>query len=262
MYLKMEHINFSILNGVATIELNRSAVLNSFNRQMALELQAVLDDCQSDENVRVIVIGGAGRAFCAGQDLAEAIAADAPPIDQIVREHYNPIVLKIRNIEKPVIAAVNGVAAGAGANLALACDLVIAAENASFIQSFSNIGLIPDTGGTYFLPRLIGMQRATALLFLADKVPAQKAVEMGMIYACYPAETFAQEVSNLANKLAQMPTKGLGLTKRALNASMHASLIEQLKTEELLQLQAANTFDNKEGINAFLEKRKANFIGK
>ncbi len=258
----MEHINFSILYGVATIELNRSAVLNSFNRQMALELQAVLDDCESDDSVRVIVLSGAGRAFCAGQDLAEAIAADAPPIDKIVREHYNPIVLKIRNIEKPVIAAVNGVAAGAGANLALACDLVIAAENASFIQSFSNIGLIPDTGGTYFLPRLIGMQRATALLFLADKVSAQKAVEMGMIYACYPAETFVQEVSSLANKLAQMPTKGLGLTKRALNASMHASLTEQLKTEELLQLQAANTFDNKEGINAFLEKRKANFIGK
>ena len=134
-------------------------------------------------------------------------------------------------------------------------------QNVSTMVASDTITL-SNTGGTYFLPRLIGMQRATALLFLADKVPAQKAVEMGMIYACYPAETFAQEVSNLANKLAQMPTKGLGLTKRALNASMHASLTEQLKTEELLQLQAANTFDNKEGINAFLEKRKANFVGK
>lgn len=258
----MEHINFNISNGIATIVLNRADVLNSFNRQMALELQEVLSVCETDDLVRAIVLTGSGRAFCAGQDLAEAIAKDALPIDQIVREHYNPIVLKIRNIEKPVIAAVNGVAAGAGANLALACDIVIAAENASFIQSFSNIGLIPDSGGTFFLPRLVGMQRATALMFLAEKVSAAQAVQMGMIYASYQAEEFSVATQKLAEKLASMPTKGFGLTKRAINASLSADLAQQLKTEETLQLAAANTIDNKEGINAFLEKRKANFIGK
>ncbi len=258
----MEFINFKKEGSIATIVLNRPEVLNSFNRAMALELQAALDDCALDDTIRAIIITGAGRAFCAGQDLAEAIAVDGPPIDKIVREHYNPIVMKIRAIEKPVICAVNGVAAGAGANIALACDLILAAESASFIQSFSSIGLIPDSGGTYFLPRLVGMQRATAMMFLAEKVLASTALELGMIYQVHANDLLLKETISLASKLANLPTIGFGLTKRALNNSFTATLQVQLNLEEILQAQAAKTVDNKEGINAFLEKRKPIFIGK
>lgn len=245
----------------AIIYLNRPDVLNSFNREMALELQAKLDEYENDKNIRAILITGEGRAFCAGQDLAEAIAEDAPTIDKIVREHYNPIVKKIRNIEKPILCAVNGVAAGAGANIALACDIVVASDKASFIQSFSNIGLIPDSGGTFFLPRLVGLQRATAMMFLADKISAAQALEFGMIYKVVDSEQLLQEAEKLVEHLANMPTKGFGLTKRALNKSFTNDLNAQLDLEEELQATAANTYDNKEGINAFLEKRKAQFKG-
>jgi 2-(1,2-epoxy-1,2-dihydrophenyl)acetyl-CoA isomerase len=245
----------------AIIHLNRPDVLNSFNREMALALQAKLDEYENDKNIRAILITGEGRAFCAGQDLAEAIAEDAPSIDKIVREHYNPIVKKIRNIEKPIVCAVNGVAAGAGANIALACDIVVASDKASFIQSFSNIGLIPDSGGTFFLPRLVGLQRATAMMFLADKISAAQALEFGMIYKVFEAEQLMQEAEKLVAHLAGMPTKGFGLTKRALNKSFTNDLNAQLDLEEELQAAAANTYDNKEGINAFLEKRKAEFKG-
>ncbi|MFN5705507.1 MAG: enoyl-CoA hydratase-related protein, partial [bacterium] len=241
--------------------LNRPDVLNSFNREMALELQAKLDEYENNKNIRAILVTGDGRAFCAGQDLAEAIADDAPTIDKIVREHYNPIIKKIRNIEKPIVCAVNGVAAGAGANIALACDIVIASDKASFIQSFSNIGLIPDSGGTFFLPRLVGLQRATAMMFLADKISAAQALEFGMIYKVVEAEQLMQEAEKLVAHLASMPTKGFGLTKRALNKSFTNDLNAQLDLEEELQAAAANTYDNKEGINAFLEKRKAQFKG-
>lgn len=257
----MTSIKFEQLNNVAVIRLNRPDVLNSFNREMALELQNKLDDCEKDKSVRAILLTAEGRGFCAGQDLAEAIAADGPPIDQIVREHYNPIVKKIRKIEKPVVCAVNGVAAGAGANIALACDITVAAENASFIQSFSNIGLIPDSGGTFFLPRLVGMQRATAMMFLADKVTAAQALDFGMIYKVFAAENLFAEAMAIASKLAEMPTIGFGLTKRALNQSLFNNLDDQLDVEEELQTKAAATFDNKEGINAFLEKRKPVFKG-
>lgn len=254
-------INSDIVNNYAIIYLSRPDVLNSFNREMALELQAKLDEYENDKNIRSILITGEGRAFCAGQDLAEAIADDAPSIDKIVREHYNPIVKKIRNIEKPIVCAVNGVAAGAGANIALACDIVIASDKASFIQSFSNIGLIPDSGGTFFLPRLVGLQRATAMMFLADKISAAQALEFGMIYKVVEAEQLMQEAEKLTAHLASMPTKGFGLTKRALNKSFTNDLNAQLDLEEELQAAAANTYDNKEGINAFLEKRKAQFKG-
>ncbi len=254
-------IKSEIKSNYAIISLNRPDVLNSFNREMALELQVKLDEYENDKNIRAILITGEGRAFCAGQDLAEAIADDAPTIDKIVREHYNPIVKKIRNIEKPIVCAVNGVAAGAGANIALACDIVIASDKASFIQSFSNIGLIPDSGGTFFLPRLVGLQRATAMMFLADKISAAQALEFGMIYKVVEAEQLMQEAEKLVAHLASMPTKGFGLTKRALNKSFTNDLNAQLDLEEELQAAAANTYDNKEGINAFLEKRKAQFKG-
>lgn len=258
----METIKFEKREHLAIITLNRPDVLNSFNREMALAMQASLDECEKDESVRAILITGEGRAFCAGQDLAEAIAEDAPTIDTIVREHYNPIVLKIRTIEKPIVCAVNGVAAGAGANIALCCDIVLASDKASFIQSFSNIGLIPDSGGTFFLPRLVGLQRATAMMFLADKVNAEQALQFGMIYKMIEADNLMVEALAITTKLSEMPTKGFGLTKRALNESMFNTLEEQLEVEEELQAKAASTYDNQEGINAFLEKRKPVFKGK
>jgi 2-(1,2-epoxy-1,2-dihydrophenyl)acetyl-CoA isomerase len=255
-------IKFEKQDKLAIITLNRPDVLNSFNREMALAMQASLDECEKDDDIRAILITGEGRAFCAGQDLAEAIAEDAPSIDTIVREHYNPIVLKIRNIEKPIVCAVNGVAAGAGANIALCCDIVLASDKASFIQSFSNIGLIPDSGGTFFLPRLVGMQRATAMMFLADKITADVALQYGMVYKVSASEQLMNDAMKIAQRLAEMPTKGFGLTKRALNESFFNTLEEQLEVEEELQAKAASTYDNQEGINAFLEKRKPVFIGK
>lgn len=249
-------------NGVRTLTLNRSAVFNSFNQQMAFALQKELDEAEKDRSVRAIVITGEGKAFCAGQDLAEATDPNGPELQSIVKEHYNPIIERIRNIEKPIIAAVNGVAAGAGANVALACDIVIAKKSASFIQAFSKIGLIPDSGGTFFLPRLIGFQKAAALIMTGDKVSADEAVSLNMIYKAVEDENFETEVSSFAEKLAQMPTKGLGLTKRALNQSLTNSLTEQLAVEEELQTIAGSTYDFNEGVNAFLEKRTPVFKGK
>lgn len=248
-------------NGVRELKLNRPEVFNSFNKDMALALQDELDKCVSDETVRAVVITGAGKAFCAGQDLAEATDPNGPELKSIVREHYNPIILKIRALEKPVIAAVNGVAAGAGANIALACDITFAKESASFIQAFSKIGLIPDSGGTFFLPRIIGTQKALALMMTADKVTAKEAEAMNMIYKSVADEVFEETVSDFANKLAQMPTKGLGLTKKAVNQSLFNSLEDQLDIEEQLQTEAGATYDFNEGVEAFLEKRVPVFRG-
>ena len=250
--------------GVAEITLNRPAVLNSFTRPMARELQQALRDAGDDPQVRAILITGAGRAFCAGQDLAEAVPSEGPPppIADIVRETYNPTIQLIRAIEKPVIAAVNGVAAGAGANLAIACDLVIAAESASFIQAFAKIGLVPDTAGTYFLPRLVGMARATALMFLGDRVSATDARDMGMIWRVVPNDLLMDTAREVARELAQQPTRAFGLTKQALNASMHNDLAAQLEVEAELQAQAGATHDFAEGVAAFLAKRPPNFEGR
>lgn len=248
-------------NSVLTLTLNRPEVFNSFNQEMAFALQKALDDAAENPEVRAIVLSGNGKAFCAGQDLAEATDPNGPPLQSIVADHYNPIILKIRNIEKPVIAAVNGVAAGAGANIALACDIVFAAESASFIQAFSKIGLIPDSGGTFMLPRLVGMQKATALMMTADKVMAADAEKMGMIYKSVGDAELKTTVEQFASNLAQMPTKGLGLTKRALNASFTNNLEQQLAVEEKLQTLAGSTNDFKEGTSAFLEKRKPTFQG-
>jgi 2-(1,2-epoxy-1,2-dihydrophenyl)acetyl-CoA isomerase len=258
----MSEILFEKRNGVGIITLNRPDVLNSFNKAMAMAMQEKLDDCAEDDEVRCILIQASGRAFCAGQDLQEAISSDGPTLRSIVKDHYNPIIIKIRGIEKPVVAAVNGVAAGAGANIALACDITIATESASFIQAFSKIGLIPDSGGTFTLPRLVGMQRATALMMLGDKVSATEAESMGMIYKAVADADFAATVEQLTTKLAAMPTYGLGLTKRALNLSLSNELGQQLDVEEELQNKAGQSHDYKEGVNAFLEKRKPNFTGK
>ena len=257
----MSSIQFEIKDNVGIIRLNRPSVFNSFNREMALECQSRLDECEDNDAIRAIYIIGEGKAFCAGQDLQEVTDPNGPELTSIVAEHYNPIIERIRNIEKPVIGAVNGVAAGAGANIALACDICVARESASFIQAFSKIGLIPDSGGTFFLPRLIGMQKATALMMLGDKVSAADAEKLGMIYAYYSDATFEEESFKLAAKLAKMPTKGLGLTKRALNVSLISDLTTQLKTEEELQTTAGQTYDYNEGVAAFLEKRKPEFKG-
>jgi 2-(1,2-epoxy-1,2-dihydrophenyl)acetyl-CoA isomerase len=257
----MNPILFEIKNAVAIIRLNRPEKFNAFNREMALLLQKMLDDCAADNNIRCIYLTGNGKAFCAGQDLGELMQENAPGFDKILSEHYNPIITRIRNIEKPVVCAVNGVAAGAGANIVLCCDVVIASISASFIQAFSKIGLIPDSGGTFFLPRLIGFQKASALMMLGDKVSAADAAKMGMVYKTFPDETFAEESLRIAITLSQMPTKGLAFTKQALNSSFNNSLEQQLRTEDKLQFTAAHTHDYNEGVHAFLEKRNPQFKG-
>ena len=256
-------ILIKIENQVAYITLNRPDVFNSFNREMALLLQSILDDCEYNNDVRSIVITGNGKAFCAGQDLKEVTSSELNPgFKKILEEHYNPIITRIRSINKPIIAAVNGVAAGAGANIALSCDLVVASNKASFIQAFSKIGLIPDSGGTFFLPRLIGFQKATALMMLGDKVTAEEAEELGMIFKVISSESFNEEVEKLAVKLANMPTKALGLIKELLNKSITNTLEQQLELEGKLQIEAALSEDYTEGVNAFMEKRKPIFKGK
>jgi len=258
----MSNISLEISENIATITFQRPEKFNSFVREMALDFQDALDSVAKNDEVRCVVITGSGKAFCAGQDLQEATDPNGPALSKIVSEHYNPVILKIRDLEKPVIAAVNGVAAGAGANIALACDIVVATESASFIQAFSKIGLIPDSGGTYTLPRLIGLQRASALMMMGDKVSAADALQMGMIYKVFPNETFADEVRKMALYLAAMPTLGLAYTKMALNQTFSNSMAEQLLLEDQLQTLAGNTDDYKEGTGAFLEKRVPNFMGK
>lgn len=256
-------ITNDINDNIATLTLNRPEVFNSFNREMALLLQDELDLCEKDPDVRAIVITGSGKAFCAGQDLKEVTSPEQNPgFKKILEEHYNPIISRIRNIEKPVIAAVNGVAAGAGANIALACDIVIASEHASFIQAFSKIGLVPDSGGTFFLPRLIGFNKASALMMLGDKVSASEAEQLGMIYKVVSADDFHQEIQKTAVTLANMPTKALGMTKRLLNMSLTNNLEDQLDIEGKLQIEAAQTEDYAEGVDAFVNKRRPEFKGR
>ncbi|MDN3493842.1 enoyl-CoA hydratase-related protein [Winogradskyella bathintestinalis] len=255
-------IQLKIENKVATITLNRPEVFNSFNREMAFLLHDTLDDCEKNDEVRAIILTGNGKAFCAGQDLKEVTDPELNPgFKKILEEHYNPIITRIRAIKKPIIAAVNGVAAGAGANIALACDIVIAHEKVSFIQAFSLIGLVPDSAGTFFLPRLIGFQKALALAMLGDKISAEEAEKMGMIYKMIPLENFEEEINKIAVKLANMPTKALGLIKELYNKSMTNNLDAQLALESKLQIEAASTEDYAEGVAAFIEKRKPNFKG-
>lgn len=246
---------------VFKITLNRPDKFNSFNREMALQMQAALDKAAADSAIRAVYITGEGKAFCAGQDLAEALDKTGPGIERIVREHYNPIVLKMRALEKPIVCAVNGVAAGAGANIALACDVVIAAASVAFIQAFGKIGLVPDNGGSFFLPRLIGFGKASALMMLGDKISAADAEKMGMIYKVSDDDKLHTDGMVIAKTLSESPTKAIGLTKRMLNQSMNNTLEQQLECEAQMQVKAALTSDYDEGVSAFLGKRKPVFKG-
>ena len=257
----MPSILLEVNKSIAFITLNRPEKLNAFNREMALLLHQHLDEVNENKSIRCVYITGAGKAFCAGQDLAEVADPNGAGMEKILAEHYNPVVTKIRDLKKPVVAAVNGVAAGAGANIALCCDVVVASESASFIQAFSKIGLIPDSSGTYFLPRLIGFQKASAFMMMGDKVSAPEAEKIGMIYKSFPNDLFEEESKKIAAILAAMPTKGLAFTKQVLNNSLSNTLAQQLKTEDEFQQKAAATNDFKEGVSAFLEKRLPVFKG-
>lgn len=250
--------------GVMRITLNRPAVLNSFDLAMGRQLQAALDRAANDRAVRAVLLTGAGRAFCAGQDLGSVSLDDPaalPDLGNVVRELWNPIVRQLRALEKPVVAAVNGVAAGAGANIALACDMVFVGKSASFIQAFSKIGLIPDSGGTFTLPRLVGFNMASALMITGDKVTSDEAIQYGMAYKQFAdADLLSQALVN-AQHVAAMPTKAIGLTKKLLNRTYSNTLEQQLEMERDVQVESANSYDYNEGVKAFLEKRKAEFKG-
>jgi|SRR5579875_2128498 len=258
--MSYETILFEFHDSIARLTLNRPQKLNSFTVQMHEELRHALDSIESNENMRVLVITGAGRGFCAGQDLSDrAVAGD---LGASIDKYYAPLVRRLRSLPLPVIAAVNGVAAGAGANLALACDLVIAAKSASFIESFSKLGLIPDTGGTYFLPRLIGTARAMGLAMLAEKISAEQAENWGLIWKCVDDADFTARIDELAQQLAVAPTKGLARIKQAIYGSANHSLDEQLDMERDLMRELGASRDYREGVSAFLEKRTPKFTGR
>jgi 2-(1,2-epoxy-1,2-dihydrophenyl)acetyl-CoA isomerase len=248
---------------IARLTLNRPDRLNALTLAMLGELSAALSDLDGDETVRAVILTGTGRGFCAGQDLTDHEAVDdTRAIRSVVERHYNPVIRQIRALPQPVIAAVNGVAAGAGCSLALACDIVIAKESAYFSHAFGKIGLIPDAGGSYFLPRLVGQARALGLSLLCRSISAKMAADWGMIWNSLPDAEFESEIEATAKYLAEMPTVALGLIKHAINVSGHHSLEQQLAVEAELQAQAAETEDYQEGRAAFLEKRKPRFIGR
>jgi 2-(1,2-epoxy-1,2-dihydrophenyl)acetyl-CoA isomerase len=259
-----ESILYESANGIARITLNRPERLNSFTSAMHGELRDALARVGGERGARVLLLTGAGRGFCAGQDLSDrAVAPGDAPVDlgESIESNYRPLVLALRSLPLPVVCAVNGVAAGAGANIALACDIVVATQSASFIQAFCKIGLIPDSGGTYFLPRLAGSARAMGLAMLGDKLSAQQAAEWGLIWKCVEDAAFASTVDALLAQLAQAPTRGLAAIKRALHASADATLEAQLDRERDLQRELGYSADYREGVSAFLAKRPPRFTG-
>jgi len=260
----MPDILWNNADGVATVTLNRPEVLNSFTRPMARDLCDALSRAAGDDTIRAVVLTGAGRAFCAGQDLAEAAPRDRemPDLGDIVRDSYNPVIRAIRKLEKPVVCAVNGVAAGAGANLAFACDIVFASSSATFVQSFAKIGVIPDSGGTFILPRIVGLHRATVMTMLAEKMSAEQARDWGLVYMVVEPSALMETATGTARQLAAQPTRALGLIKRGFNRSLGIDLDAQLDFEEELQREAGRTADYAEGVHAFLEKRKPVFTGR
>ncbi|HVE33898.1 MAG TPA: 2-(1,2-epoxy-1,2-dihydrophenyl)acetyl-CoA isomerase PaaG [Gemmatimonadaceae bacterium] len=260
----MPDILWNNADGVATVTLNRPEVLNSFTRAMARELCDALSRAGADDTIRAVVLTGSGRGFCAGQDLAEAAPRDRamPDLGDIVRDSYNPVIRAIRKLEKPVVCAVNGVAAGAGANLAFACDIVFASSGATFVQSFAKIGVIPDSGGTFILPRIVGLHRATVMTMLAEKMSAEQARDWGLVYMVVEPNTLLETATGTARQLATQPTRALGLIKRGFNRSLGIDLDAQLDFEEELQREAGKTADYAEGVHAFLEKRQPVFTGR
>jgi 2-(1,2-epoxy-1,2-dihydrophenyl)acetyl-CoA isomerase len=258
------HIQGGLQDGVLTVVFDRPDVLNSFNARMADEVAAALREAREDGAIRAVLLTGNGRAFCAGQDLSEVLPKDgvSPDLGDVVARQYSPIIRAIRTLEKPVVCAVNGVAAGAGANIAFACDLVLAAEDATFIQSFAKIGLIPDSGGTFILPRLVGYQRAAALAMLGEKLDARTAKSWGLVYDVVPPAVLGSTSFDVAKRFATMPTRALGLIKRGFNAGANNDLDTQLALEAELQREAGRTDDYAEGVRAFVEKRKPRFQGR
>ena len=255
-------IKTRFIDGVKIIKLNRIEKFHSFTRELAFKLIGELEKSQNDESIRAIMITAEGKAFCAGQDLNEAVEDNGLDIERIISEHYNPLILKIRNLSKPVIAAVNGVAAGAGASLALCCDLIVAKKSAKFVQAFSKIGLIPDSGSSYFLPRLVGFQKAKALMITGESISAVEAEKIGMIYKYYEDDDFEKNSLNLAKNIASQATLSFSLIKKLVNESYDNNLENQLELEKKLQKIASESTDYKEGVNAFLNKKKPKFIGK
>ncbi len=263
--MNFENITFTVDAGIARLTLNRPDKLNSFTGEMHAELRVALDSIQNDTSVRVLVLTGAGRAFSAGQDLADpamaAVDGKMPDIGNVVEACYKPLILRLQNLRVPTIAAVNGIAAGAGASVALACDLVIATKSASFLQAFSKIGLIPDTGGTWFLPQRVGMARAMGLALLADKLPAEKAAAWGLIWECTEDADFSARIDALAQQLSTAPTKALVRTRQAMHAAPGHTLEQQLSMEGGFMRELGWSPDYAEGVAAFMAKRAPNFTG-
>jgi 2-(1,2-epoxy-1,2-dihydrophenyl)acetyl-CoA isomerase len=254
-------IRYEVKDGIATITFHRPERFNAFTEQMHRELLDAFVTAGKEQEVRCIVLTGAGKAFNAGQDLTEAKQREEIDFTDILRKRYNPLVIQIRRTEKPVIAAVNGAAAGAGMSIALACDIRLASEQATFVNAFVNIGLVPDAGGCYFLPRIVGIGKALELAMTGSRISAEEAMRIGLVNQVFPAETFREEVTAYARKLAHLPPKAVGLIKQAMYKSLHMSLEETLEYEAYIQQIAGHTEDHKEGVRAFLEKRPPVFKG-